>query len=137
MYSTKFAILSKLNEDLKEFQTEESYLETKRLIEQNQKRFIKKDNISKKELNQALEIEEKQKARFVEWKFLSDWSYEAWFIDSDWVRFNKIYSEGSFFYKQMEDKKEEEERKIKIQNFTENEFAFAFPSKIKKQVWAL
>ena len=125
MYYEKLAILARLNEDLKEFQDEESYKETKRLIEENEKILleneVKIEDYSEK-VNEALRNEftkecqedEESKAKLTFSRWLSDGSLECEFIDINWETFTKVYQEDDIFARRQEER--EEQKKAKIQN---------------------
>lgn len=143
----KFAILSSLNEDLKEFQTKENYEQTKNLIEENQKSlraFEKKIEKHSEEVNQKLWEEfqeecesEPEQAKLTYSRRLSDGSLECEFLSPDGETFTKVYTEDEFFcvkskkYKEKIEKQKEMDE-IAFQKFWGLMLFQAHPQKIEK-----
>ena len=143
----KLQILSKLNEDLKEYQSEEDYQLIKYLISQNQKTLLgveKKIEKHSEEVNQKLREEfqeectkESEESRLTYSRRLSDGSLECEFLSPNWETFVKVYSEDDFFCRKSIKYKEEVEKQkemdeVAYQKFGSLLFAVAHPQKIEK-----
>lgn len=127
MYYEKLAALARLNEDLKEFQDEESYKETKDLIAKNFEVMlnyeVKNEDYNEKvnqkvweELEEEMN-EEKEKAKLTSSRWLSDGTLECEYLTPDWETFTKVYQEDDFFARRQE----EREEKIKESAYRENQ----------------
>lgn len=126
----KFAILSSLNEDLKEFN--EDYKITKSLIEENQKTLLKNEvaieSYSEK-VNQKLWEEfqeecesEPEQAKLTYSRRLSDGSLECEFLSPDGETFTKVYTEDEFFCVKSKKYKEKIEKQKEMDEIAFQKF---------------
>ena len=125
MYYEKLAILAKLNDDLKCYQDEDEYLETKRLIEKNQELLLQdevkleeySEKVNKK-LREEFEkecSEELDKAKYLNSRWLSDGSLEVDYLSVDGEVFTKVYQDDNIFAKRQAEREEKKQESIYLQ----------------------
>lgn len=132
MYYEKLAILAKLNDDLKCYQSEDEYLETKKLIEKNQELLlqneVKLESYSEKvnkKLREEFEkecSEELDKAKYLNSRWLSDGSLEVDYLSVDGEVFTKVYQDDNIFAKRQAEREEQKAEKIALQEKADRVF---------------